>query len=85
MKLIEFRNGRSKEYIINNEHDFAAFLRNYDDETLMFGHNLYDAISLINRRFGWKLNDAGGFIETDKYYISVDGNKMIEKVNKIQL
>lgn len=51
----------------------------------MFGHNLYDAISLINRHFGWKLNGAGGFIETGKYYISVDGDKMIEKVNKIQL
>lgn len=80
MKLTEFRNGRSQEYIINNEHDFAAFLRNYD-ETLMFSHNMYDAISLINRHFGWKLNDDGGFIETDKYYISIDGNKMIEKVN----
>lgn len=26
MKLTEFRNGRSKEYIINNEHDYAASL-----------------------------------------------------------
>lgn len=72
MRFTEIYRGRQKDYIINNEHDFAEFLRNYEDQTIKIIGTVFDAIPIICRHFGWTFVDD--VIETENYYLTWTGN-----------
>lgn len=72
MRFTEIYRGRQKDYIINNEHDFADFLRNYEDQTIKIIGTVFDAIPIICRHFGWSFVDD--VIETENYYLTWTGN-----------